>query len=434
MKASRFSLFLALLMLATFCVGTSVATAEEPVTITFWKAAINEDRNVWWEETLAAFETEYPNIKVEFLGVAGDTAAFNQKLDMAVAAGEAPDIISSYLDPAYITRGIIEPLGEYYDSWDGKEEIPEKYLDIFYKMDLHGDPARLYCMPFGGNVQCLYVRPDLLAAAGLDIPATWDAFFAAAEATTDLDAGVYGYIIRGGSGGPSALEQLMYSYSGINDFFIDGKTTINDPLHVEFVERYLGGYGTYTSQDDINKGWPEMAAQFQSGNAVMMVHNLGSASANYDAFGNDEDVVRAVPYPASQTGHITIPAAQPAGNMMTASSENKEAAWTLLSYLSRSDIASAYEQMMSNMPVNTVSMQDEWIQGTSYMKMGADVQNDPETVMCNFPYYLPNFNVIENDYASPGLQQVLLGELTAQAFLDGWAELLQEDYDTLMAQ
>lgn len=415
--------------------GTDANDAgTEETTLTFWKASANEERNAWWEETIAKFEEEHPEIKVEYLGVAGDLSAFDQKLDMAVAANEAPDIFSSYLDPSYISRGIIEPLDQYYDSWADKDQIPEKYVDLYRDMDYSSDNPKLYATPAGGNVQCLYVRPDLLKEKGLEIPATWDEFFEAEEKTTDKEKGIFGGIIRGGGGNASALEMLMYSYSGITDFFIDGKCTINDPKNVEFVEKYLGSYATYTSEDDINKAWPEMAAQFQSGKGVMMAHNLGSAQANYEAFGNDESKVKAVPYPKSATGKIVIPSFQPAGNMITATSKNKEAAWTFLEWLLSAQETSSYEKMMSNMPVNTEAQKDSWIQETSYMKMGADMNNDENVVFCNFPYYLPNFTNIESDYAMPNIQKVMLGQMTAQELLNGWAEKLQEDYDSVMSK
>ena len=60
------------------------------------------------------------------------------------------------------------------------------------------------------------------------------------------------------------MEMLMYSYSGITNFFIDDKCTLNDPKNIEFMEKFLGGYGKTTSEDDINKGWTEMAAQYHS--------------------------------------------------------------------------------------------------------------------------------------------------------------------------
>lgn len=406
--------------------------SADTVTLKFWKASANDARNAWWEEIIAKFEAENPGIEIEYLGVAGDDSAFNQKLDMAFAAGEMPDVISSYCEANYITRGLLEPLDSYFESWDSKDQIPEVYLDQVKAMDYASEDKKLYTIPFGGNVQCMYARPDILKEKGLEVPETWDDFFAAAEAATDKDQGLYGYIIRGGSGGANALEMLMYSYSGITDFFIDDKCTLNDPKNVEFVEKFLGNYGVLTSEDDINKGWPEMAAQYQSGKAVLMMHNLGSAQANYEAFKNDENVVKAVPLPKGADGKLTLPTSKPAGNMITADSEHKEEAWKFVSWLAEKEQASAYEQMMGNLPVNSEAIKDSWVQDISYMKMGADAYTSPDSQFCSFPYYLPNFTNIETNYAMPNMQKVLLGQMEVQEFMDGWAAELQKEYDKVV--
>jgi multiple sugar transport system substrate-binding protein len=280
----------------------------------------------------------------------------------------------------------------------------------------------------------MYVRPDLMAAQGLGVPNTWDEFFYAAERTTNLSTGVFGYIIRGAASGPIALFTQMYSYSGITNFFIDGVCTINHPLNVEFAERLLGGFGRVTSQDDVTKGWTEMAAQFQSGHAATLVHNLGSARANYEAFGNDTSKVLAVPLPVSVAGHRVIPSNRPGGIMMMAASRHKPEAWMLMNWLSDVEQDSGFHELIAAMPVNIESLQAPWIQGVSYMKMGADMLADPNTQLLTIPYHFPNFSTIMTSFVQPGIQSVLLGQMTVQELLDGWAELLQKDHDELMGR
>ncbi len=50
-------------------------------------------------------------------------------------------------------------------------------------------------MPYHDGPECLIVRKDLLAAAGLAVPATWDAFHAAARALHAPDQGRYGTVL-----------------------------------------------------------------------------------------------------------------------------------------------------------------------------------------------------------------------------------------------
>src|SRR5690554_5444582 len=61
---------------------------QEEVTIKFHTHGNEENYN--WQETLAAFEVEYPHINVDLiiLSEKGDTQEATQKLDLAAASGE----------------------------------------------------------------------------------------------------------------------------------------------------------------------------------------------------------------------------------------------------------------------------------------------------------------------------------------------------------
>ena len=74
----------------------------------------------------------------------------------------------------------------------------------------------------------------------MDVPTNWNDFFTAVEKMTDASNDKYGLCIRGGAGSANTLEMLMYAYSGLDHYFTeDGKSTINDPKNVEFVQKYL---------------------------------------------------------------------------------------------------------------------------------------------------------------------------------------------------
>src|SRR5699024_10814317 len=95
------------------------------------------------------------------------------------------------------------------------------------------------------------------------------------------------------------LEMLMYSYSGITNYFDDnGKATINDPKHVEFLQKYLiDAYVNYTAEDDLTKSWTELSSAFQSGGAGFVVHNLGSDKFSSKLFEYDTTKFAAAPFP-----------------------------------------------------------------------------------------------------------------------------------------
>src|SRR5690625_1496848 len=89
---------------------------KEEVTIKFHTHGNEENYN--WQDTLAAFENEYPHITVDLiiLSEKGDSQEATQKLDLAAASGEQMDILM-FSDPAsYAERvglGMVAPFDEF---------------------------------------------------------------------------------------------------------------------------------------------------------------------------------------------------------------------------------------------------------------------------------------------------------------------------------
>lgn len=410
--------------------GTSAAGGKE--TITYWSGSATEQRNAFLTEKFAEFEKKNPNIKVEYLGVPGSASDLDQKLNMAVAGNEVPDVMQGFLTSSYITRKIVEPLDDYLGKSSVKNDISEKYIESFRDVDYKS--KKLYAIPAPINVQMIYVRPDLITAAGLPVSMnTWNDFFTIAQKTTNTGKGIYGYIIRGGSGAAAAMEYQMYSYSGITSFFDkNGKCTINDPKNVEFCDKYLSGFKKYTSADDLNKSWTAMSSQFQSGKAVMLIHNTGSGPANFKAFTNDTKKIAGLTYPKSPyTQKVTVPQPTLNGYMLMSGSKHKAAAWKLIEFMQTPDVAGEFGKIFGMLPVTKSAQSQSWIQDSPYMKAASNCMNDSNTVLTELPYYLSNFTKIENDETAK-VQQVMLGKLTSKQLLDEWAQKLQAEYDKVV--
>lgn len=399
------------------------------VTLTYWAGSGTEERNAFLKKAFETYNKKNPNITVEYLGVPGSASDMDQKLNMAIAGDEVPDVVQGFLTSSYISRKIVEPLDSYVDQSSIKNDIQTKYLDVFRNTDIKN--KKLYAIPAPSNGTMIYIRPDLIKEAGLSSDLdTWNDFFKIADKTTQQSKGVYGYIIRGGSRASADLEFDMYSYSGITSFFDkNGKCTINDPKNVEFVEKFLGRFKKDTSADDLNKNWTAMSAQFQSGKAVMLVHNTGSGPANFKAFNNDPNKVKGIAFPKSPYTHkVTVPQPTLNGYMMMSGSKNKAEAWKLIEYMQTPAISGGFAKIAGQIPVTKSAQSQDWIQNTQYIKASVDSSNDPNTVFTNYPYYLPNFTKIENEEDAQ-VQRVLLGKITAKQMLDDWAKKLQAEYD-----
>ncbi len=400
------------------------------VKISFWFANITPDREAGFKELIRIFEKQNPDIEVDFLGIPGDS---RQKLDMAIAANEAPDCsdIVQFAMPSYIARKSLVRLDGYYSKWTEKNQVVPAALDTVRSFDPSGK-KRLFGLPMASNIWVLWARPDWFAEAGLEMPKTWDDFFRAVKVLSDKKAGRYGIALRGGAGGGTTLEYLMYSYSGITKYFTaDGKCTINDPKHVEFVEKYLGLYGNYTAEGDLNNGWTELAAAFQSGRAAMVFHNLGSSSAHAKIFSNDTAKFAAVPLPMGDKGYNVHPALSVSGYVMYSNSKHKNETWKFISYLCSAEPAGVSAKFIGIMPMHKQALKAPWVQELPYFKMAADLLASPKTRFYEAPINYPEYSSIMSSKIEPMIQQVMVKRLSAKDFLDQWARLMiqmKKDY------
>lgn len=401
---------------------------HEPVTITVWRCNMTDERTALCEELNQKFMEEYPWITVEFTSLPD---SFNEKLEVAFEAGNAPDVFFNNGNViAYARNGYIIPLDDLYEAWEDKDLLLESAVEAI--RDLDSEEHKLYFLPESNNVNCIWIRSDWFKEAGLELPVTWNDLFDDIEALTDPSQGRYGVALRGGSGSASNLEMMMYSYSGILEpFDEEGKSTLNDPKNVEFVEKWLGEYGVNSAEGDIGNGWTELAAAFQSGKAAIVQHNTGSASGHMEAFGNDTSKFEAIPFPESPyTGETVIPALSPSGPCISASCENVDEAFLYASYMVTGESVSRICELWGALPFDINILESDWIQNTPWMKMGADLLLSDETFFYKGVGFMAEAGSIQTNEIEPMIQAVMAGQMTAQEMCDSWAELMTEAYES----
>lgn len=411
---------------------SSKTEGGENVTLTLWADFITPERTEYLNRMVEQYMAENPNITIELTPLP-DTAA--DKLMTAYEAGQGPDIfmssgpqVSDHINGEYII-----PLDEYFDNWDKKDQILPSAIETVRTWDITGED-KLWYIPNGISWTVMWVRSDWLQEAGASVD-TWDHLFDAVEKMTDKDAGRYGIAIRGGSGGAKFLERMMYSYSGIlSKFDENGKCTINDPKNVEFVERYLGLYGDYTAEGDINYGWTELSAAFDSGAAGLIIHNLGSAQDHLNAFNGDLTKFEAINMPLNDQGTSVNLMIQPGGMTISSTCKHPQEAFDFIAYMTTGDPVSEYCQQWGVIPVDQdILANAEWIKEYPWFENSAEALLDPDTEFYEEYSWLPGHDNIYNEIDTES-QYVMAGEMTAQEMCDNWAEALQECYDNYFNQ
>ncbi len=404
---------------------TEKEDTQEPVTISFWDENAGDQRTEFYMDIIEQFEKDNPNIKIDYLGLPSADAL--SKYQTAIVAGETPDTggFNNSWAATVVGQGHCVAMDEWYDAWEGSKTMVAGNMEVARS---YGGDGKIYMMPTSSNFILLWINDAMFEEAGLEAPATWDDFFAAAEKLTKKDDGQYGYTIRGGSGSAAVIIDFIYSYLGTNAVFDEnGKTTINSDEAVAFLEKYVSMYSEFTPESDITAGYKEISANFDSGVAAMFTHNLGSYGNHVDAFGGTEGFT-ACPLPTSDNGTYVNYGGALTGIGMFDTCEDKDAAWTWISYMCDHWANSYWNQSIGQLPTNTVCFEDEWLAGMQHIQCATQTVAEDNCVTYLSPSYLPEWGSINSTYVEPAFQTLLAGDMTAKEFLDMWAEHLNEAY------
>jgi multiple sugar transport system substrate-binding protein len=272
---NRTSRLLLVMVLVAVLVGPSLTvTAQDDVTVVqLWTRTTSLFPAI--DAFNAEMEAEGQDLRIEYTFV--ENADFPTKFTTALAAGEAPDVVSIdlVLVPYYNSIGAFMDLTDKYEALEYKDTLNPAMLN------LGTADGHVYALPFGADVSALIYNRALFETAGLDPdapPTTWAELRADAEALTTGD--VYGYGFSGGSPGGLMFTMMPYAWANGGQWLNEDGTTaeLDDPKTVEAVQFFVDmindglvppGTATY-SYDDFQNGFKqEKIAMMTTGNFVV---------------------------------------------------------------------------------------------------------------------------------------------------------------------
>lgn len=400
----------------------------EKVEITYWDQNADTKRTEIFNKLISDFEAENPNITVKLVPVPADQA--KSKYDVAIQSHTAPDCggVSQYWMSDFLIQDALVPLDDYIANWDQKDNTLSEFDNSIRSMAPDG---KMYGLAHMVTVPVVWYNTSLMKKSGCEIPDDWDGVFDCVEKMTDKANGVYGFSIRGGAGSSQQFEQMMYQYSGQQDMFDgNGDSTVNDPAHVELLEKFAGIYNVYTPESDITNAVAEMNAAFDSGSAGMIFHNLGSYGQHIQTLGEDgfAGLVRLT----AENGKRTIVSNGAMCLSVFKDSKHPEEAFKFVSFLAEHDACSYISEQIGQIPCNKEALEDAWIQKAAPIKEAADALLDPGTTVTTLPINVIGYYDLHQNTLVEGFQNVLLGNMTAQEYLDNWAAQmtqLKAEYD-----
>jgi len=312
--------------------GSEPAASEGVTTIT-WAFWGSPEEAASHKAVGDAFMQAHPEIQIEYYNEPwGD---YFTKVETLWASGDSaaiPDVLFLWPTPKYAAQGVLENLDSYIEKsgYNLDDYWPALLESASYDGSVYGFPRDI-------GLEVLYYNKDMFDAAGVPYPDetwTWDDLATAAEQLTVKDAS--GRTERYGLGmeaGKYLLWVNQNNGSVLDNMRNPSKCTLSEPAAVDAIQFFadLMNNGFAMRDADLSQAGGD-AGVFSSGQAAMIIQNSSRVSA-FNAAGLNYDVA-VVPIP---DGGQRAASAGGAAWVMSAGSDNKDAAWTFLSWLQSTD-------------------------------------------------------------------------------------------------
>ena len=224
--------------------------------VTIWYYWETEGHQVALDQVIQEYNASQGNYEVTAKYV--PFADFKKQLSIGASADELPDIV--ILDnpdhASYAAMGIFADL-------TGRFDVSTYYDGPVNSCTLDG---KLYGVPFGSNDLVLFYNEDMLAAAGCDVPTTWDELLETAKACTTGSVSGFAHCALQNEEGTFNFLPWVWS-TGATSYEINSEGGIKA---LQF-EKDLVDSGAMT-KEAINWTQGDTMHQFIAGNLAMMIN------------------------------------------------------------------------------------------------------------------------------------------------------------------
>jgi len=303
------------------------------------------------------FMEEHPEITINF-----DAMPFDAMRDRILTSSLAPTatydiiIIDNPWSEEFSNAGYLEPLDDYIAATEGYD-----YGDFVPALaDISVVNGVTYGVPYYNYALGLIVRQDIFDDRGLEIPTTIEDYQAVVADLTEGD--FYGAAMQPQRGYKIMEEWKNWLYANGGELFDEeGNIIINNEAAVTALEQYIETFNTAAPPNSGSWGFDEALRAVSSGSAATMLSYNWMLPTLNDPDGMAGDLA----------GNFTLHEV-PGGKAVlglwswgiTSNSENKDAAWEFISWISGPEIAKD-RVIMGGAPVRTSVLNDPevWEQG-----------------------------------------------------------------------
>ena len=239
------------------------APSGEKIDINVIAAQYGQNTNDWWANFQKEFNETYDNINliVEVVSWNDIYTVVNTR----ISGNTAPDILNIDVFADYQADGLLLPAKDFVS-----EETYAKMYPAF--LDQSVVDGTVWAIPDLASARAMYYNVDILEAAGVEVPTTWDELKAACEALKAYDSSIYPWgIDMTTDEGQAAFAYYIWNNGG--DFTdADGNWTLNSAENVEAIEYAIGLVNDgLTNTDPANETRYTLQDLFGAGKLAMMI-------------------------------------------------------------------------------------------------------------------------------------------------------------------
>jgi multiple sugar transport system substrate-binding protein len=334
------------LCLIAFFLGLAGCTSSDPsqTIVEFW-AIGSEGEKV--REQIADFEREHPDIRVRIQQI--PWLAAHEKLLTAFAGDATPDVcqLGNTWIPEFAALGALEPLDRRIEQ--SKVVDPEDYFPGIW--ETNRTEGQMHGVPWYADTRVLFYRRDILEEAGWrDPPNTWNEWL---RAMRDVKRRVgrdrYAILLPVNEWEQPTIFGLQTGTVMLRD---DGQYgNFRSPEFRRAFDFYVGlfaeGLAPPLENTQISNVWEE----FERGYFAMYVTgpwNIGEFRRRLRP--EMQSAWATAPLPRPETNPVSVSQAGGCGLVIFRGSEHKDAAWSLIEFLSQPAQQVRFYQLTGNLP------------------------------------------------------------------------------------
>lgn len=276
--------------------GGSGDEADGKTTIDMLVPSYSDNTQRLWEDVIAGFEEENPDIAVNLQVESWDN--LESVITTKIQGGEAPDIYNGGPFAGFAADGLL---------YEAEDVVSPEVFSDFQESFIANEQVDgvTYALPLIASARALFVNNALLEQAGVAAPpTTWDELLDAATKVSALGGGIAGYGMPLGSEEAQA-EAAVWLWGGGGTFGDAEAITVDDPSNLpgaEQIKKMIDAGATQADPGSTDRSpLMDIFIQGQIGMQVGLPPTVGQI-----AEGNPELDYSIVPIPTQDGSPMTV--------------------------------------------------------------------------------------------------------------------------------